>query len=76
LIFDNTVYLNITEQTGSSMNCVLYKVTEEEIKDMDLYEFGYERIYISEKITEYNFEVGKVFVHKVIPEYLYDSEKT
>lgn len=76
LIFENTIYLNITEQTGSSMNCVLYTVTEEEIKDMDSYEFGYERIDVSEKITEYNIEGGKVFAYKAVSEYLYDSEKT
>lgn len=76
LIFDNSIYLNITEKEGSDMNSVLYLVTEEEIKDMDLYEFGYERIDVSDKIKEYNFQGGKVFAYKASPEYVYDSEKT
>jgi hypothetical protein len=76
LIFDNSIYLNITEHKGSAMNCVLYMVTEKEIKDMDLYEFGYERIDVSDKIKEYNFEGGKVYAYKATPEYLYDSKKT
>ncbi|GGZ81331.1 hypothetical protein [Algibacter mikhailovii] len=75
LIFDNSIYLNITEQKGSTMNCVLYLVTEKEIKDMDLYEFGYERIDVSDKIKEYDFEGGKVYAYKATPEYLYDSKK-
>jgi hypothetical protein len=76
LLFDNCIYLNITEQKGTAMNCVLYLVTEQEIAAMDLYEFGYERIDVTEKITEYNFEGGKVYAYKATPEYLYDSEKT
>lgn len=76
LPFDKSIYLNITAQKGSAMNCVLYMVTEEEIKDIDLYEFGYERIDVSEKITEYNFKGGKVYAYKATPEYVYDSEKT
>ena len=76
LIFDNTIYLNITEHMGKPMNCVLYIVTEDEIKEMDLYEFGYERIDVSENIKEYSFAGGKVYAYKAAPEYLYDSEKT
>jgi hypothetical protein len=76
LIFDNTIYLNIEEQIGSAMNCVLYMVTEEEIRNMDIYEFGYERIDVSQKITEYNFQGGKVFAYKATPNYLYDSIRT
>ena len=76
LIFDNTIYLNITEQVGSSMNCVLYTVTKEEIEKMDLYEFGYERIDVTNKIKEYNFKGGKVFAYKALPEYQYDPKKT
>lgn len=76
LIFDNSIYLNITEQKGSAINCVLYMVTEEEIRDMDLYEFGYERIDVTEKIQEYNFEGGKVYAYKATPEYIFDKEKT
>ena len=76
LIFDNSIYLNITEKNGSSMNCVLYLVTEEEIKDMDVFEFGYKRIDVTENITEYNFEGGKVYAYMAEPDYLYDSTKT
>ncbi len=76
LLFDNCIYLNITAKKGSAMNCVLYMVTEDKIAAMDLYEFGYERIDVSEKIKEYNFEGGKVYAYKATPEYMYDSEKT
>lgn len=74
--FENTIYLNITEQVGISMNCVLYMVTEEEINDMDRYEFGYERIDVSDRIKEYSFEGGKVYAYKAIDKYLYDPDKT
>tara|TARA_R110002111_G_scaffold262769_1_gene340877 strand:- start:5439 stop:6074 length:636 start_codon:yes stop_codon:yes gene_type:complete len=76
LLFDNCIYLNITAKKGTAMNAALYMVTAQEIKDMDLYEFGYERIDVTEKITEYNFEGGKVYAYKATPEYVYDSEKT
>ena len=76
LLFDNSIYLNITEEKGKAINCVLYFLTEQEIMDMDLYEFGYERIDVSEMIKEYNFDGGKVYAYKATPEYIYDSEKT
>ena len=76
LLFNNCIYLNITEQKGSAMNAVLYRVTEDEIKTIDGYEFGYDRIDVTEKITEYNFEEAKVFAYKAKPEYMYDAKKT
>lgn len=76
LIFDNSIFLNITEQKGSEMNGVMYMVTGKEIKDMDLYEFGYERIDVTDKIKEYDFEGGKVYAYKATPEYLFDAKKT
>uniref|UniRef100_UPI004047CCB9 hypothetical protein n=1 Tax=Mariniflexile sp. TaxID=1979402 RepID=UPI004047CCB9 len=36
----------------------------------------YERIDVTEKITEYNFEGGKVYAYKATPEYVHDSKKT
>lgn len=74
IAFDNTIYLNITESKEESMNCVLYTVSEKEINDMDLYEYGYERIDVTNQITEYQFEGGKVFAYKALPEYTYDPE--
>ncbi|MEP2026759.1 MAG: hypothetical protein ABJH98_05910 [Reichenbachiella sp.] len=76
LAFDHTIYLNISESKKESMNCVLYTVTEKEINDMDLYEFGYERIDVTNKISEYQIEGGKVFAYKALPNYTYDSQKT
>lgn len=76
LLFNNAIYLNITEHKGSAMNAVLYMVTENEIKDLDGYEFGYERIDVTEKITEYNFKGGKVYAYKATPAYVYDAQKT
>ncbi|WP_445734552.1 hypothetical protein [Mariniflexile sp.] len=76
LLFSKGIYLNITAKKGTAMNAVLYMVTAQEIAAMDLYEFGYERIDVTEKITEYNFEGGKVYAYKATPEYVYDSKKT
>ncbi|WP_420581505.1 hypothetical protein [Reichenbachiella sp.] len=76
ILYNNTIYLNIREQPNTSMNCVLYMVTEEEIKDMDLYEYGYERIDVTEQIAEYNFQGGKVFAYKATSNYLYNSKNT
>ena len=72
LPFENTIYLNITENKDVSMNCVLYLVTEQEIQNMDRFEFGYERIDVSDNVSDHSIEGGKVYAYQALPNYTYD----
>jgi hypothetical protein len=70
----NGIALNITESDKQKMNCVLFFITPEELAEFDIREKGYDRIDVTNKIEEYEFKGGKVYVYKADAEHTYNYE--
>jgi len=66
--FDGMVNLNIEPGENSTMNCILYFITENDLIKLDKREFGYKKVEVTSQIEEYNFNGGKVYVYKHFPE--------
>lgn len=62
-------YLNIRKTANSIVNGVLYVVPEADLPTYDGWELGYERIDVSEDITDYVIEGGPVFAYKALPDF-------
>lgn len=62
--FKNELALNIMDSKDKKLNCVLYFISHEELKEFDEREFGYERIDVTNKIEEYQFKGGNVYAYK------------
>lgn len=71
--FEKTVFLNIMNEKGSSLNCVLYFISEEELKEFDQREIGYERIDVTNMIKEFNVQGGKTYAYKALPNYTFNE---
>ncbi len=70
----NGIALNIMESDNEMMNCVLYFITPEELAEFDVREKGYNRINVTDKIDEYIFEGGEVYVYQADNEHTYDYQ--
>jgi hypothetical protein len=75
ILFNNVVFLNIESNKESKINSVLYFITPEELEKFDEMELGYERIDVTNNIEEYNFNGGKIYAYKALPNYTLSSVK-
>ena len=59
-----TAELNIYPKKGSRINGVLYLLTDEELRKSDQREWGYQRTDVTDKIEEFRFRGGRVYVYE------------
>lgn len=71
--YEKSIFLNIIENKDIRLNCTLYFLTHEELALFDQFELGYTRIDVTDRVEEYNFENGRVYAYKALPEYEYDD---
>ena len=67
--FDGMVNLNIYPETNGRMNCILYLLSEEDLLKIDKRESGYKRVDVTDKIEEYDFSGGSVYIYEGLPEH-------
>jgi hypothetical protein len=67
--FDGMVSLNIYPEKNGRMNCILYLLTQEDLLKVDKWEKGYRRVDVTDKIEEYEFSGGRVFIYEGLPEH-------
>lgn len=68
----NGIALNIMESNKQKMNCVLFFITPEELAEFDIREKGYDRIDVTDKIDEYAFRGGNIYVYKADEKHTYN----
>jgi hypothetical protein len=63
---DRTKYYGFIVQDKDTLafDGILYFITEKELSEFDRREFGYHRVDVTNKIEEYNFTGGKVYVYQ------------
>jgi len=71
--FEKSIFLNIIENRAVQINCTLYFVSPQELALFDAFELGYTRIDVTHQIAEHQFENGKVYAYKALPEYEYKA---
>ena len=59
--------LNIYPKEGGRINGILYVVTDEELARLDKRERGYRRVDVTDKVEEFDFRGGKVYVYEGRP---------
>jgi len=59
--------LNIYPKKEGRLNGVLYLVTNEELLSLDKRERGYRRVDVTDRIEEFRFRGGKVYVYEGLP---------
>jgi len=59
--------LNIYPKKTGKINGVLYLITDDELLSFDQRERGYQRVEVTEKIEEFSFSGGKVYVYEGLP---------
>jgi hypothetical protein len=74
--FNGIIYLNITPKEKSKINCILYLITADDLMQFDKREEGYQRIDVTDKIEEYAFKGGKVYVYQNIPDPQFKFDET
>ena len=67
--FDGMVSLNIYPEKNSRMNCILYLLSQEDLLKVDQWEKGYRRVDVTDKIEEYDFSGGRVYIYEGLPEH-------
>ena len=72
LLFEKSMFINITPKSGSRMNCVLYLITPEELDGFDRRELGYERIDVTDQLSDYKVIGGKVFAYRAMSDYVFN----
>ncbi len=60
--------LNLYPQKKGRINGVLYLLTDEELRWIDKREYGYRRVDVTDKIEEFLFRGGKVYVYEGLAE--------
>ncbi len=63
------VQLNVHPKPGGRINGVLYLITDNELMKLDKREYGYRRVDVSDKIEEFSFAGGKVYIYEGLPEF-------
>jgi hypothetical protein len=58
-----TAELNLCPKKGGRINGVLYLVTDEELRKSDQREWGYRRVDVTDRIEEFRFRGGRVYVY-------------
>ena len=59
--------LNIYPKKRGRINGVLYLITDEELLSLDKRERGYQRVDVTDRIEEFRFRGGKVYVYEGLP---------
>ncbi len=67
--FSGMVNLNVYPEKNGRMNAILYLLTEVDFLKVDKREGGYERRDVTDKIEEYDFRGGRVYVYEGLPEH-------
>jgi hypothetical protein len=62
------VELNIHPKTRGRINAILYLISNAEMMSLDKREWGYRRVDVTDKIEEFQFRGGKVYVYEGLPE--------
>jgi hypothetical protein len=62
-----TAELNIYPRKKGWVNGVLYLITNEELLNLDKREHGYRRVDVTDRIEEFRFRGGKVYVYEGLP---------
>lgn len=65
--FIGTVNLNVHPKKKAMINCILYQITTEELARFDKREWGYRRVDVTDKIDEFRFRGGEVYVYEGLP---------
>lgn len=65
--FLGAVELNIHPKKNGRVNGILYLITNEELISFDKRERGYRRVDVTERIEEFRFRGGKVYVYEGLP---------
>jgi hypothetical protein len=65
--FIGTVQLNIHPKKKGRINCILYLITNEELVRFDKREYDYRRVDVTDKIEEFRFRGGKIYVYEGLP---------
>jgi len=59
--------LNLYPKKKGRINGILYLITNEELLRFDKREYGYRRVDVTDKIEEFRFRGGKVYVYEGLP---------
>jgi hypothetical protein len=70
--FNGIVQLNIESKKGSSINCILYLISNEDLIKVDKREYGYNKVDVTDRLEEYNITGGQVYVYQQPQDY-YDK---
>ncbi len=66
--FIGAVELNIHPKKRGRINGILYLITNEELMRFDKREYNYRRVDVTDKIEEFRFRGGKVYVYEGLPD--------
>ena len=67
--FEGMVNLNVYPEKNGRMNCILYVLSEEDLLKVDKREWGYKRVDVTDRIEEYEFSGGRVYIYEGLPEH-------
>ena len=65
---EGLISLNVYPEKGARLNGVLYILSDADLLKVDEIESGYRRLDVTDKIEEYDFAGGKVYVYEGLPE--------
>jgi len=65
--FSGTAEMNIYPKKRGQINGILYLITNEELIGFDKRERGYRRVDVTDRIEEFRFRGGKVYVYEGLP---------
>jgi hypothetical protein len=67
--FDGMVNLNIYPLKNARINGILYFLSGEDLAKIDKRERGYKRVDITDRIDEYDFSGGRIYIYEGLPEH-------
>jgi len=67
--FEGMVNLNVYPEENGRMNCILYVLSEEDLLKVDKRERDYQRVDVTDRIEEYKFSGGRVYIYEGLPEH-------
>ncbi|MCJ7485414.1 MAG: hypothetical protein MUQ25_04515 [Candidatus Aminicenantes bacterium] len=65
--FNGTAELNIHPKKKGGINAILYLISNADMIGLDKREWGYRRVDVTDKIEEFKFRGGKVYVYEGVP---------
>ena len=67
--FEGMVNLNVYPEENGRMNCILYVLSEEDLLKVDKRERDYQRVDVTDRIEEYKFSGGRVYIYEGLAEH-------